>query len=160
MRENMTVIISLLILFICAGSFTACSDSHKKEQQPPSVVQEQVPTVDEATRQAFKSKLDALGIPVYKGAAFVDIKRKSKDSPLLYAVYDAAVSGGKTYEDVRSFYAGSLKKVLGAKGWTVNRSRDNVILYRKGFEIFYVELVKVITPPAGEKVRIELHYGS
>jgi len=43
--------------------------------------------VDQAGQDKLKQKLAELGIPVYEGAEFFEIRKKSKDSALLYAVY-------------------------------------------------------------------------
>jgi hypothetical protein len=155
-KYGFTVITALTALVISVSFIPGCSNTRKAS----SVKQEQAPAVDEATQQAFREKLETFGIPVYPGAAFVDVKRKSKDSPLLYAEYDTLETRENTYEQVKSFYAAGLRRALGSKGWKVDRSKENVILYRKGFEIFYVELTRVVILPDARKIRIAFYHGT
>ena len=162
MAEHRIIILSaLLVCIISAGSISGCSHKQEKaDRKPVSAASEQAAPVDDAAKQAFRKKIDALDIPVYKNATFVDIKRKSKDSPLLYAEFVAPETRKKTYDEVKSYYAAALKKALGSKGWTMNPSAENVILYRKGFEMFFVELSRVSAQPEGKKIRIVMQYGA
>ena len=162
MREKIRSLIpALMALIVSAGSIAGCSDRHDSmDRTQTSVKLEQAPPLDEGAKQAFRKKIDALGIPVYKKATFVDIKRKAKDSPLLYAEYEAPDTHDKTYKDVKFFYEEGLRRALGPKGWTRGQSADSIILYRKGFEIFYVELSRVIVLPDTKKIRIVMQYGA
>jgi hypothetical protein len=157
-KETCMAVFAVLLLGIIA--ITGCSDGWKSagEQKAPARKQEALPP-GPAEQEAFKKKIAELGVPVYKGATFVEVKRKATDSPLLSAVYELSPAHEKDYGDVKSFYSAGLKKALGSKGWTASQSADNVILYRKGFEIFYVELSRVIVSPDTNKIRIALHYG-
>jgi hypothetical protein len=149
---NATVAIIAISLFFAIGC------SRKQEQKPVASVQE-APAVNAAEAAAFRKKLEGMGVPVYTGAVFVEVKRSAKDSPLLYAVYETPDEGGRSYNDVKAFYARKLRGKLVPQGWVVDRSAENVIAYRKGFDIFYVELSRAIVIPDTRKIRISLYYG-
>ena len=154
--------IKILTLFIILmiGTIHGCSDSRKGAQEKKPVVEKvEVPPVSAADQEAFRKKLAGLGIPMYKGAKFIEVKRKSKDSPLLVAVYEVPAQREKDYNKVKSYYAAGLKKALTPKGWAEGKAADNVILYRKGFEIFFVEFSRIIIPPDTMKIRVAFQYG-
>src|SRR3990172_12693765 len=107
----------LFIILIC-GIINGCSDFRKGAQEKKPVVrQEEVQAVIEAYQEAFKQKIAKLGIPTYKGATFVEVKKKSKDSPMLVAVYDVPVQRNNDYDKIKAYYAAGLKKALASKGW-------------------------------------------
>lgn len=142
------------------GTIFGCSDAGKNAQEKKPVVEKvEVLPVSAADQEAFKKKLAGLGIPMYKGANFVEVKKKSKDSPLLAAVYEVPAKREKDYDKVKSYYTAGLKKALVPKGWSAGKAADNVILYRKGFEIFFVEFSRIIIPPDTMKIRVAFQYG-
>jgi len=150
-----------VITVLLAVSLFGCSDAQKQApEQKAAVLQQESPPVDAATQEAFRKKLSELGIPIYKGATFMEIKKKSKAGSLLAAVYEAPASRAHAYSEVISFYAAKLKKALVPKGWISAPAADNVILYRKDFEIFYVEFSQVIIPPDTKKIRVVFHFGN
>lgn len=154
--------IQILTVFIVLmfGTVIGCSDSRKGAQEKKPVVrQEEIQPVNAKDQEAFRKKLAGLGIPIYKGATFVEVKKRSKDSPLLVAEYEVPVQRENDYDKVKSYYTAGIKKALVPKGWVAGKAADNVILYRKGFEIFYVEFSRVIIPPDTKKIRIAFQYG-
>jgi len=138
-----------------------CSDTGKGAQEKKPVMrQEDVQPVSAADQDAFRKKLSGMGIPMYKGVTFVEVRKKSKDSPLLAAIYEVPVQRENDYDKVKSYYATGLKRALVPKGWAAGKAADNVILYRKGFEIFYAEFSRIIIPPDTMKIRVAFQYGS
>lgn len=149
-----------LFIIIIFGTINGCTDSRKGTQErKPVVVKAEAQPVNSADQEDFKQKIVKLGVPMYKDAKFVEVKRKAKDSPLLVAVYEVSVQRGNDYDKIKSYYTSGLKKALVPKGWTATQAAENVILYRKGFEIFYVEFSRIIIPPDTKKVRIAFQYG-
>jgi hypothetical protein len=151
---------AFMVLIFGVMFLAGCPDAPKSEQEKkPAARQEEVQPVSAADQEAFKQKIAKLGIPIYKGATFVEVKKKSKDSTLLVAVYEVPAQREKDYDKVKSYYAAGLQKALVPKGWAAGKAADNVILYRKGFEIFYVEFSRIIIPPDTKKIRIAFQYG-
>jgi hypothetical protein len=154
--------IQFLTLFIILlfGIIIGCTDAQKGAQEKkPAVRQKEVQPISATDQEAFKQKIAKLGIRMYKGAKFVEVKRKAKGSPLLVAVYEVPAKREKEYDKVKAYYAANLKKTLVPKGWAEGTAANNIILYRKGFEIFYVEFALVIIPPDTKKIRVSFHYG-
>lgn len=138
----------------------AYSYERKSDQTQKAAVQGDVTIeVSPEEQEAFRKKLAELKIPLYKGAVFVEMKKKSKGSPLIYAVYDVPDTGPKAFEDVRNFYAAALRKTLRKQGWVRDPSAKNIHAYRKGFELIYMDFAKVIMLPDTNKIRITFHYG-
>lgn len=149
-----------LFIVLLLGTINGCSDVRKGAQEKkPVVQQEKVQPVSNADQDAFRQKIAKLGIPMYKGATFVEVKKKAEDSPLLVAVYEVSTQRENDYDKVRSYYAAGLKKALVPKGWAEGKAADNIILYRKGFEIFYAEFSRIIIPPDTKKIRVAFQYG-
>jgi len=150
-----------IITILFAVFISGCSDAQKQApEQKAAVLQQESLPVDAATQEEFRKKLSELGVPIYKGATFIVVKKKSKEGGLLAAVYEAPASGAHAYNEVRSFYEAKLGKALVPKGWVSAPAVDNVILYRKGFEIFYVEFSQVIILPDTKKIRIVFNFGN
>src|SRR3990172_5368587 len=121
--------IQILTLFIMLAFaiISGCSDSRKGTQEKMSVArQEEVQPVSAADQEAFKQKIAKMDIPTYKGATFVEVKKKSKDSPMLVAVYEVPAQREKDFDKVKSFYIAGLQKALVSKGWVEGKAADNV----------------------------------
>jgi hypothetical protein len=142
------------------GIFIGCSDAGKSAQEKKPVVEKvEAQPVSAAEQEAFRQKISELGIRMYKGVTFVEVRKKSKDSPLLVAVYEVPAQRQNDYDKVKSYYTTGLKQALVPKGWAEGKASDNVILYRKGFEIFYAEFSRIIIPPDTKKIRVDFQYG-
>lgn len=153
-------LIRTFIIFLMFGIIVGCSDGRKNAQeQKPVVQQEVIQPVNAMDKEELRKKIVEIGIPMYKGMAFVEVKRKSKGSPLLAAVYEVPAKGEKDYDKVRSYYAAGLKKALVPKGWVEGKATDTIILYRKGFEIFFADFSRIIIPPDIMKIRVVFNYG-
>lgn len=161
MSRHMIKIPTAFMIFISGVLlFAGCSDSRKGVQEKKPVVEKvYAQPVSPVDQEAFRQKIAKLGIPMYKGANFVEIKRKAKDSPLLVAVYEVPAQRENDYDKVKSYYTTGLKKALVSKGWTAGNAADNIILYRNGFEIFYVEFTRIVIPPDTKKIRVAFQYG-
>ena len=152
----------ILFIILMFGAIFGCSDSRKGLQEKKPVVEKaevQPVRVSAADHEAFRKKLAELDIPTYKTAVFVDVIKKSKDGPMLVAVYEVPARHENDYDKVKAYYAAGLKKALVPKGWTEGKAVDNVILYRKGFEIFFVDFSRVVIPPDTMKIRVAFQYG-
>jgi hypothetical protein len=157
-RRN--IITFFMVTVCCSLLLFGCANDRKPAQEKkPVVMQEETHPVSAADQEAFRKKLAGLGIPLYKGAKFVEVKKKAKDSPLLVALYEISGRRENDFDKVKSYYAVGLKKALLPKGWVEAQAGDNVILYRKGFEIFFVEFSRVIVPPDTKKIRVAFQYG-
>jgi hypothetical protein len=151
----------ILFVIILFGIIIGCSDSRKDAQKKKQVVQQEAAQpVSAADQEAFRQKIAKLGIPIYKGATFVEVRKKFKDSPMLVAVYEVPAKRESDYEKIKSYYAAGLRKALVPKGWVEGKAAGNVILYRRGFEIFFAEFSRVVIPPDTKKIRVALQYGS
>ncbi len=111
-------------------------------------------------QEAFLKKIADLGIPLYQGALFQEVRRQSSGSPLLAAVYEVATGSDRRYGQIRKFYDEGIRQALVAKGWTETPSAQNVIAYRKGFEVLYAEFSWLVVPPNAKKLQIVIEYGS
>jgi hypothetical protein len=158
MQRHSILICALLIIFMFS-IVIGCSDSRKGAQEKKPVVEKvEAQPVSAADQEAFRKKIEGLGIPMYKDATFVEVKRKAKGSPMLVALYEVPAQSENDYIKVKSYYTAGLKKALVPKGWAEGQVADNIILYRKGFKIFYVEFSRVIILPDTEKIRVAFQY--
>jgi hypothetical protein len=158
--KRQSVQIWTLFIILMFGMSIGCTDARKGSQEKkPVAQQEEARPLSAADQKKFREKITGLGIPMYKGAEFVEVKRKAKNSPLFAVVYEIPNKHQSDFEKVRAFYAAGLKKALVPKGWAEGKGAGHVILYRKGFEIFYVEISRILIPPDTKKIRLAFHYG-
>jgi len=153
------VLIGVLFIVFCTVAVIGCKKTQDRTRVQKAPAQQGVQALDPAAQEAFKKKLADLGVPMYKGATFVEVKRKAKDSPMLVSVYEVPAPGKNDYDKVKAFYSAGLKKALVPKGWAAAPAAENVILYRKGFEIFYTEFSQLIIPPDTKKILVSFSYG-
>jgi hypothetical protein len=158
--KRQSVQILTLFIILMFGVTIGCTDDRKNAQEKkPVAQQEEVRSLSAADQKKFRGKITGLGIPMYKGAEFVEVKRKAKNSPLFAVIYEIPAQGQRDYQKVRAYYAAGLKKALVPKGWAEGKGAGHIILYRKGFEIFFAEFSRIIIPPDKEKIRVAFHFG-
>lgn len=154
------ILACIAFMFIAAG----CSGDKKPVSEKQESIKEKKPTKLN-TREAYENKIAELGISIYKGSEFVEVK-KSNTWGGNVIVYNLSVDkeGGvfstykESYEKLRSYYTDEFKNKLKPNGWKESiMSGEDKIIYMKPIKIGEQEVfvVSISHPGMSSMVKVQ-----